>query len=251
MASWSYNATTCSNIPLNAEFGRDRLSNATALFHFVKNTFSGTDTDFTQRTTFRCDVSAGAGTATVDGRSMTFNNFTYIAPSEYATVGSQFLHLDPLSAVIQTGLDAYETAWDYKVSRAKMNIGMTGNDAKWEAELMWNGIVSMSTAVWLLAATPTDLPGIQTFTATGILRRDIGLVFLVLYLGIWFFGMVTLSARLLRPTWASSLDTYAVARLLQHQPVLSSTREAWFTELEENPEVRQNFEMHHWRSARW
>ena len=250
MTSRCYNVTTCSDIPLGAEFGHEPLSSASALFHFVENTFSGTGTDFTQRTTLRCDVSAGAGTATVDARSMTFNNFTFIPPSEYATVGSQLLHLDPLAAVMRAGLEAYETAWKYKFSKAKMNQGDTGSNVKWEAELMWNGIVSMSTAVWVLAATPTDMPGIQTLTAIGIRRNGYGLCFLATSLGIWFIGMFTLSALLLRPAWASSLDAYAVARLLQQQPVLSATREAWLAELEDNPEMRQKFIMHDWRGTR-
>ena len=66
-------------------------------------------------------------------------------------------------------------------------------------------------------------------------------------LAVWLVGISALSAVLLRSTWASSLDGYAIARLLQQQPVLSGTSDAWLQELEQNQYMLQDFTMHEWR----
>lgn len=209
-------------------------------------------------TIFRCNVTAGAVTASVDGRAMSFNNFTYHPPSEYATDDSeaQYPYLDPLAAVMQTDLNAaYSSARDYKKSRDEKNRNNAQpvdarNETRWETELIWDGVVAMSAGIWVWTSGSAEtLPGVQRLTVTGI-RRDNGYfcIFTVL-LGIWFVGMFASSAVLMRPTWASSLDGYAVARLLQQQPVLVATPEAWLAELEENPDMLQEFAMHEWRDT--
>ena len=63
-------------------------------------------------------------------------------------------------------------------------------------------------------------------------------------LGIWFVGMIGATAALLRPTWTSTLDSYAVARMLQYQPVVSGTPGVWFADLEDNQDMLTQFKMH-------
>jgi len=251
----------CSNITLNTKFGREPWSNATTLFSFAEGTVTMSEEGHKDDIIFRCDVTAGVVTASVDGRAMSFNNFTYHAPSEYVIDEGQYEQLDPLAQVMQADLNAtYSSAFEYKLTRDHQNRNdalyedLPYYETRLETELIWDGVVAMSAAIWMQTTSvglvrPDPLPGVQKFTATGI-RRDNGYfcVFAVL-LGIWFVGMFASSAVLTRPTWASSLDGYAVARLLQQQPVLVATPEAWLAELEENPDMLQEFTMHEWRDT--
>jgi len=238
-------ASACSDISLVTEFGRELRSNASSLFLMTMPV-----EDYTFETLVHCGISAAAGNASVDGRTMTFRDFTYIAPSESTKAGPQSRYLDPLAAVMQGDPNAYIAALEYKIFNDNMNRGNGRfNNSVWEAELMWEGVVAMSTAVWLSTIVPVDRHGIQKLTATGI-RRDNGYVCLLgALLCIWFVGMFASSAVMMRPTWASSLDGYAVARLLQQQPVLAVTPETWLAELEENEDMLQEFVMHKWRDS--
>ena len=98
--SSAYNTTVCSNIPLTAQFGREPWVKASALFQFLES--DGADVPF--ETFLRCNVTAGAGTAVVDGRTRSFRNFTYM------TVGPETAYLHPLAAMMQDGMDSYPKA---------------------------------------------------------------------------------------------------------------------------------------------
>lgn len=234
----------CSNISPNTGFGRDPRSNATSLFQIVT-----TLDDLTVESIVRCDVSAGAGNAFVNGRTMTFSNFTYIAPSEYI-VGPQSAYMDPLAAIMQGDLNAYMRALAYKRIRddVKQGDGQFDADPAWESELLWDGVVAMSVAVWLSTGEPISRPGIRKLQATGIQRNDGYFCVLGALLIVWFVGMFALSLAPMSSTWTSSLDGYAIARVLRQQPILAGTSEGWLTELEENEDMLQRFTMHDWRN---
>jgi len=235
--------TTCTNTSVNSTLERQTHSTASVLFHIWQPQLPKRDT------ILRCNATLELGDAAVDGRAMTFSNFTSITLSKDFSNWYQFAN--PLAAIIKGGYVSYEWAVAYRMSEARLNPGSTQNgvDLGWAAETMWSGVLAMSVAVWIQSAKPADLPGVQTLTATGLRRDDTYAFILAALLGIWFIGMFACSAALLRPTWASSLDGYAVARLLQQQPVLAGTSEAWLKELEENEDMLQEFTMHDWRES--
>jgi len=231
---------SCSNITLDAEFGRDLQSPASVLFKTWKGHF-------------RCDITAGAGTAIVDGSSMTYRNFTYITTStntSSSSPGHQFY--DPIAALLQSEFKNFHSAWAFRAYWDSLNDGYIPHNQEMElgSAVLWDGLVAMTASVWAATARQSDHFGVQKLTVTGIRRHNGYLYVLVAFLGIWFLGMIVSSMVLIRPAWASSLDGYAMARLLQQQPVLAGTREACLAELEENDDMLQDFRMPEWRELK-
>lgn len=197
---------------------------------------------------FRCNVTAGVGTASVDGRNMRFSNFSHTAQSEYRSRNQQNGSLDPLAAVMRSSFAWIYSSISSKMTRSYMEISVDQEEPEWEMEIMWDSIIAMSVSIWVTSAASFTLSGVRSFPETGLQRNNTYVCALVALLGIWFVGVFGSSVVLLRSSWASSLDVYATARLLQQQPVLAGTQDAWLAELEDNEDMLQKFQMHDWRS---
>ena len=234
----------CYNIPLDAEFGRKPHSNASVIFQSTLNLPTKlTDTEII----VGCNVTVGVGVASVNGRTMTFSNFTYIA---FNLSGSGFL--DPLAYFLQAESHAFVESGHSKSLRHGFTSHINELGESWTgiAEVAWDGIVSGAMGVAQSTLRPVNRTGTIDLPTSGIRRDTPYFITLCMLLGVWFVGMFGLSAVLLRSTWASSLDGYAVAKLLQQQPVLTGTSEAWLTELEDSQDILQEFKMHKWRDSK-
>jgi len=234
------NSSSCANVGLNTEFRRGSQSSV------VFRLWDEFDPEsILADNIVRCNAAVEPGTALVDGQNMTFSQFTYAA-SDYneATSSASSIPLDPVAAIMQSDLRWLRQSVALKT--AVVRTGPSREEAL--AAGMWDGIMAMSVSLWLEASRPVSQIGIVKLSATGIHRDDATLSALVVLLGIWFVGSLTATITLLRATWTSTLDGYATARMLQHRPVMTSTPELWFAELEQNEELLEPFKRPQWRS---
>ena len=204
-------------------------------------------------------MTAGPGTASVNGLNMTFNHFTYSAPSFDEETPAGHFPLDPVAAIMQWwraddhNLVAFQKSLDFKMNSALVkgaDISVADYHRPVFVEVMWDGLLSMAAELWFQASQPVERTGIQRLTTSGIRRDDSFVFVLAALLGIWFVGMLAGSVALLRPTWAGSLDGYAAARMLQHRPDLVAKPEAQYAELEENEDLLEAFTPGQWRSPK-
>ena len=252
------NISTCASIDSWTEFGLESQQPSTALYRI----WTEEDYPVPEETIVRCTATAAAGTASVDGRTMTFSDFAYTAPNfDESNVAQHLQPLDPVAAVMEslrnnsTNLIPFQKSVDLKMNRVWAK-GIDTDDAAAEihhlpatAAAMWDGLIAMSAELWYQGSAPVQQTGIQRLTTTGIRREDSFFYVLIALLGVWFVGMLAGSAALLRPTWASSLDGYAAVRMLQHRPDLISKREAQFGMLEDNADLLEAFAPGLWRSS--
>lgn len=199
----------------------------------------------------RCNASSSPGTALVNGLNMTFSQF---GPTimhwqvEDLTLFGWQTPLDPIAAIMVDDLMSLQQSAQFKLAGV---IARGGNESSFRPTVvaaMWDGVVAMSAAIWLNATTQAEHRGIQRVTAIGLWRDNVFFYIMSVLLLIWFVGMFAATVALLRPTWTSTLDGYAVARILQYQPVVKGTPEVWFADLEKNPDMLEEFNMHRWRS---
>ena len=203
----------------------------------------------TPETILRCSATSGLGTATVDGRSMTYSQFTYSSPGYNLSQVSSETPLDPIAALMWSDLLPFQQSCYNRYNSAD-NLDITAIDANIQAAAMWDGVVTMASELWLLwAYNPVQRSGIQSLETVGIRRNDKIFLVLIGFLTIWFAGLVVETVALLRPTWSSTFDSYAIARMLQHQPVVSGTDKVWYSSLEDIKQLQQQFEMGQWRSG--
>jgi len=195
----------------------------------------------------RCNATAGPGTAYVDGANMTFSQFVYAPPNyDGTTLSRSSIPLDPVAAITLSDMLPFQESVSFKRTNTKIN----DNDVSREeamAAAMWDGILAMSAELWLQSSRRIDQSGVQRLVATGIHRDEEAFLALIALLGLWIVGIVGATAVLLRSTWASTLDGYAVAKMLRYQPLPSGT--PWFADLEDNKDMLKAFEMHEWRSS--
>jgi len=195
----------------------------------------------------RCSAASGFGTALANGHNMTFSQFTYLSLYKDTDSLSNYSPLDPIAVITQTNMFAYQHSIFVKLFSA--NISAYTDDTSEHAAAMWDGVLAMTLPLWSLwGLSEHNRSGIQRLEASGIHRDNSALSALVVLLGIWFAGILLATLALLRPTWSSTFDSYAIARMLQHQPVVLKTEKVWFSGLEENEESQQQFEIHQWRS---
>ena len=192
----------------------------------------------------RCNATTGVGAAYVNGRSMKFSGcnpsplYGDKEPFEYVD------QVDPIAAITRTSLLVLKQSIFAKHYRYD-----TGTVLSLCSAAMWDGVLAMSLPLWILWDLPeTNTTGLQRLEASGIHRENSVVIVLAILLSVWFAGMLLATLALLRPTWSSTFDSYAIARMLQHQPVVSKADEVWFSELEDNEELRQQFEMRRWRA---
>jgi len=236
------NVSSCSNVNLTTAFGHKTQSSAIFRMWFE----SGDEFDHVE-IFVRCSTSATPGIGYV-GPNMTFGHFSYTAPSFDQTTSSDVhIMVDPIAAIVQSDILVL------RKSLAKMYERMTYNAPapsveRLVAATMWDGVLWMSTVTLVLATRPVRQIRGQTITSTGIWREMPAFYVLMVLLGIWFIGMIAASAVFLRPAWTGTLDGYAVARMLQYHPIITGTRQVWFSDLEQNKDMLEQFTMHEWRS---
>jgi len=235
------NASSCSNISPNQSFGRKLQSSALFRLWSVDGR--------TPETFLRCQATSGLGTAFVNGRNMSFSHFTYSSPYYNESALSELrVPLDPITVVMQSDLLFFQQSYVSKV-RSIDSLDVGYNPADILAAAMWDGILAMATELWVVwRYDAVQLSGIQRIDAIGIRRNEKACLALTALLGIWFAGMLVATFGLLRPTWSGTFDSYAVARMLQHQPVASKTGEVWNSRLEENEDLQQPFKIRPRRS---
>jgi len=195
----------------------------------------------------RCSASAAPGIGYV-GPNMTFGHFSYTAPS-FDQIPSSDVHVmvDPIAAILQSDILVLQESLSRNYARL-IATGTVPSVEQLVATTMWNGVMYMSAAIWLLALRPVERIRQQSINSTGIWRDMPAFYALMVLLGIWFIGMIAATAVLLRPTWTGTLDGYAVARMLQSHPIISGTQQVWFSDLEQNPKMLDQFTMHEWQS---
>jgi len=195
----------------------------------------------------RCSASATPGIGYV-GPNMAFGHFTYTAPSFNQTPSSDaHIMVDPIAAIVQSDILVLQESLARNYARLA-EIDPAPSVERLVAITMWNGITCMYAAIRKLASRPVEQTRVQSITATGIRRERPAFYALMVLLGIWFVGMIAASLVLLRPTWTGSLDGYGVARMLQYHPIISGTQQVWFSDLEQNPKMMEQFTMHEWQS---
>ena len=195
----------------------------------------------------RCNANSIAGTAFVDGYNMTFGQFIY-SELDYETVNLAGNPLDPIALLAESNLLAFQVSARFKILATKdMDRALSRVQAMEAA--MWDGILAMSFELYRRSSRSAEKQGIQRLEATGIRRDTAVFPAFITLLSIWFTGMIAATVVLLRPAWTSTLDGYAVACMLQHQPVVSKTVKSWFSELEDNEDLQQRFKMRSWKST--
>jgi len=233
------NSSHCSNVGPDTRFGS--TSDSTVLFRmWNENTPLADD----QVVLLRCKATFEPGTAFVDGLNMEFSQFARTAANyEETGLPKSRIPLDPVAAITQSDLSAFQAS-----VYANDNADFPPDEMAYRLGLiemaMWGGIMAMSTVPWLQASWIVERPGVQKLETTGIYHDRAFFCTLIVLLGIWFAGMIGATAALLRPTWTSTLDGYAVARMLQYQPVVSGTPDVWFGDLEDNQDMLMQFKMH-------
>jgi len=207
--------------------------------------FSGSAGDFVAF----CLATVVPGIASVDGRDMIFSNFEYTRPHFDESIPPQKVPVHPLAAVVQADWLSFERSINLKLDRIiKKPDDYSGALEVIIGDALWDGVLAMSSAMWLLSeAPPKETIGIQRVTKIGMQRNVTFLYVLMSLLGVWFFGMLVATALLLRPTWTSSLDGYAAARMLLHRPELAIKPESWFADLEENSDMLEPFDSNQMR----
>lgn len=217
---------------LSTEVLKQAVPTATAFFQFRSSTG-----DFMAF----CHAAAAPGIASVDGRNMTFSSFDYTPPQ--FTNPPQEVPVHPLAAVMQTDWLSLERSVSLKLDRIiKKPVDYNGTLERIIPEALWEGVLAMTAAIWLESEGPGKVvPGILRIPTTGMQRNHTAFCALIALLGVWFVGMFGATAILLRPTWASSLDGYAAARMLLQKEDLVVKPEAWFAELEENTDMLEPF----------
>jgi len=230
-----------------SETGRKRKSRPTTELDWIRHElmtpviflFNGSTGDFGAE----CYVAAGPGIAAVDGRNMSFSKFEY-TPLQFAeSIPQQEVPLNPVLALMQTDWLSFERSINLKLDRViEQPVDYDKALELIIEEALWEGVLAMSTAMRLASEAPAkETTGIQRTTRIGVRRNDAFFYVLILLLVVWVVGMFGATAVLLRPTWTSSLDGYAAARMLLHQPDLVSKPEAWFADLEENSDMLEPF----------
>jgi len=191
-----------------------------------------------------CDVAAAPGIASVDSSRMSFKHFASVDPDYHS---ESIFPVHPLGAIQQTDWIAFQQSINLKLDRILNSSTPEGDLEDIIGLALWEGVLSMSAAIWIKTALPAEVTGTQRYAKAGIQRDNVSFRVLIALLGIWFVGMVTATAVLLRPAWTGSMDGYAAARMLQHQPNLVLRPESLFADLEENSDMLKPFVPNHMR----
>ena len=237
------NSSSCSNTGPTTVFGGG--SQSTVLFRLWRE-FAGDAPDL--EFLVSCNATTRPGIASVDGMKMRFNSINYTTPSFSESTSPQTgILLDPIAAVVQSDLIPLQAAVYFNDDN-----GIPHDDRVfgqlWMGKAMWDGILAMSAEIWLLASQNVEQRGIQRVEATGMHRDKTAFSALIELLSVWVVEMFAATVALLRPSWTSTLDGYAIARMIQYQPVIARTQEVWFADLEDNHDILEKLQMHQWRS---
>ena len=202
-------------------------SNTSALVWFDTQNNTGMFKDTIVQGLVRCDSYLTTGNATIDGRSLTFDSFTEDPGFYNSTQGGEPL-LDPLDAALYHLYILGQTSQDALGAQAVDIFGFAEVDSMYDAPsldamaaAMWRGTSHMTAAVAILGrASDTPYPAVEYVSVSARTRSGPFFAGALALLALWLAGLVYATARMFRPTFGDSLNSYAAARLLADKPYL-------------------------------
>lgn len=220
--------------------------------------FNGTNNhDPTVTGVVRCDSTFAMGHADVDGRNGTFTPWSFsLTPFTGKTYVKHplYLALYDLRVPFNDSIDSQHIVAEMRMQTALALHGYLPDHSNTKAGVQYfqpslqafanqlnRGALSMGAAIGAIARMPNQqVSNAVKFHSVSARVRNWPYIWgAVGLLGVWLLLVVYCTARMLRPTFASTLGSYSTGRLLASEPGLVEAHPVG--ELAENPNITRRF----------
>lgn len=180
----------------------------------------------------QCNATISTGHASLNGSTLTFDNFTQavLYNASAAQGGEPLLH--PLYAALHSLIPPGDDSGEQAQAETIDMLGYAEVNVQGEliyiqpsldqlAGSVWQGVSQMTAAMSLLGRTSNaTYPATAYIPVSGRTRDPDFVLAAAALLGIWAVGLVCGTAWMYRPTFGDSLNSYTAARLLADKPEL-------------------------------